>query len=783
MKIKSTRSRHHSSSFIPLTAYPKHLLLFLFLSLIGCSGNEAAPETARSPAPASHAETVAGSAHESHTGKDTLPELSPDTLAALPPDGGPAYNRLIFEKSPYLLLHATNPVDWYPWGEAAFEKARIEDKPILLSIGYSTCHWCHVMERESFSDPEVAALMNEHFISIKVDREERPDIDNVYMEVTQAMTGQGGWPNTIILTPEREPFFAGTYFPKDSRFGRPGMMELLAQIADAWKSQRDAILESARNAVSVLKDRAEPVSGGAPDAGTLAAAYGQLSDRYDSERGGFGDAPKFPTPHNFYFLLRYWRQTGEPDALAMADKSLRAMRQGGLFDQVGYGFHRYSTDADWVLPHFEKMLYDQALLAIAYLEAYQATGDEFHADVAREIFTYVLRDMTAPEGGFYSAENADSEGEEGRFYLWTLAELNEILGEADGGLAIGYFNAESGGNFHDEAARERTGRNILYPGASLEEKAKVLGIAPDELRARLDGIRKKLLAARAGRVRPLRDDKILTDWNGLMIAALARGGRVLDEPSYTAAAEKAARFVLDTLRKEDGTLLHRYREGEAALHAHLEDYAYTGWALIELYESTFNADYLRDAVALTERQIDDFWDEGGGGFYMTATGSENLIFRPKELYDGAQPSGNSVAALNLLRLGRITANSEWETRAQSIMTVFGQQIAQAPSAHTQLLCALGFGLGPSYEVVVTGAAGAPDTVEMIRALNRAFVPNKVVLFRPEGEDPPIAALAEFTRPQKPLDGKATAYVCQDFACKVPTTDIETMLASLGIDPP
>ncbi len=755
------------------------IVAMLIFGAVGCSDRANRPE---SPAATRQSGQVTGDLPAADENHGELPQLSQKEIAALPPDGGPEYNRLVFEQSPYLLLHARNPVDWYPWGEAAFEKAREENRPILLSVGYSTCHWCHVMERESFSDDEVAELLNGNFVAIKVDREERPDIDSVYMEVTQAMTGRGGWPNTVFLTPDGGPFFAGTYFPKESGFGRPGFMELLTQIATAWDTQRDTILESAQEATAVLKQRADPVPGSTPDADTLDNAYTQLAERYDSAHGGFDTRPKFPTPHNLYFLLRYWQRAGEPHALEMVENSLRAMRQGGIFDQVGYGFHRYSTDQKWVLPHFEKMLYDQALLAIAYLETYQATQDEFYASTAGEIFTYVLRDMTSPSGGFYSAENADSEGEEGLFYLWTMDELIDVLGEDDGRLIAKVFNADQGGNFRDEATGQQSERNILYPAESLDARAQELGMSAAALASKVEDARAKLMTVREQRVRPLRDDKILTDWTGLMIAALARGGRVLDEPAYTQAAETAAQLVLEELRDDKGRLLHRYRQGAAGLPAHLEDYAYFIWALLELYETTFDADYLQSAMALTERQIQDFWDTENGGFYQTASGGEELLFRLKELYDGAQPSGNSVSALNLLRLGRITANSQWEEMAEKVMTAFGSQISQGPSAFTHLMCALSFGLGPSFEVVIAGSEDREDSKEMLRALAVHFIPNKAVLFRPDDDatDPPITSIAEYTQYQKALDGKATAYVCRNYACEAPTTEIAVMLDSLKV---
>lgn len=726
-------------------------------------------------------DNASGGAETPH--ESELPEISEQELAELPPDGGAQYNRLIFEQSPYLLIHATNPVDWYPWGDEAFEKAREEDKPIILSVGYSTCHWCHVMERESFSDEEVAELMNANFVAVKVDREERPDIDSIYMDVTQAMTGRGGWPNTVFLTPDRDPFFAGTYFPKEQKFNRPGLMDLLPRIAEAWDTRRDELVASAREATAAIGQNAVTQPGATPDESTLAKGFRELKARFDPEYGGFASEPKFPSPHNFYFLLRHARRTGDPEALDMVETTLRAMRRGGIFDHVGFGFHRYSTDREWLLPHFEKMLYDQALIAYAYIETFQATGDSFYGDTAREIFTYVLRDMTSPEHGFYSAENADSEGEEGLFYFWTDEELRHVLGDEKAELFIRVFNVKRNGNFREEASGRRTGHNILYLAEPISEIAEDLDMPPSELSEQIESGRQTLFAEREKRVHPLKDDKVLTDWNGLMIAALAKGGRALNETEYIQAAERAATFLLEELRRPDGRLLHRYRNGDAGLPASLEDYAYLVWGLIELYESTFNTDYLVAAQELTDTQMDLFWDEQNGGFFKTSHDSEKLIFRPKDVYDGARPSGNSVASLNLLRLGRITANSDWERKAEETMTAFGQQIRQAPGSHTHMLAALDFGIGPSFEVVIAGVPGAEDTRAMTRALAEHFVPNKVVVLRPDDEESPrIVDIAEYTRYQNALNGAATAYVCRNYACDAPTTEIAVMLESLNVKP-
>jgi len=689
------------------------------------------------------------------------------------------HNRLILEKSPYLLQHAENPVDWYPWGPGAFEKARMEDKPIFLSIGYSTCHWCHVMAHESFEDPEVARLMNEVFVSIKVDREERPDIDGVYMTVCQMMTGSGGWPLTIVMTPDKRPFFAATYISKETRLGRVGMLELIPRIREVWTTRREEVLSSAERVATSLQQMSHDAPGEELDTSTLNLAYRQLSQRFDERYAGFGNAPKFPTSHNLLFLLRYWKRTGEERSLEMIEKTLGAMRRGGVYDHVGFGFHRYSTDARWLVPHFEKMLYDQAMLAMAYTEAYQATGDKAYARTAHEIFTYVLRDMTAPEGGFYSAEDADSEGEEGKFYLWTREEIRGVLAPEDADLAARIFSVEEAGNFSEEATGRMTGANILHRTRSLQQLAADLGISEADLQQRLETIRGQLFAHREKRVHPHKDDKVLTDWNGLMAAALAKAARVFDEPKYREAAERGVAFILERMRTDSGRLLHRYRDGEAALPAHVDDYAFLIWGLLELYETTFTVEYLRVALELNEDLIAHFWDVRNGGFYVTADDGERLLVRQKEIYDGAIPSGNSAAMLNLFRLGRLTADAALEEKAAGLGRAFGGTVGESSSAYTQLMAAVDFGVGPSYEIVVAGDSQAEDTGEMLRALRRRFVPNKVVLLRPtEQESPAIDRLAEFVRYHSSIDGKATAYVCLNYNCKLPTTDVGQMLGLL-----
>jgi uncharacterized protein YyaL (SSP411 family) len=694
-------------------------------------------------------------------------------------------NRLIFEKSPYLLQHAHNPVDWYPWGPEAFEKAQQEDKPIFLSIGYSTCHWCHVMERESFEDLEVADLMNEVFVSIKVDREERPDIDQVYMVVCQMLTGGGGWPLTIVMTPDKRPFYAATYIPRETRFGRIGMLDLIPRVNEMWLTRRSEVVDSAgqitENVSMVLRGTSPGDAGAAVDESMLHRAYDQLSERFDDRYGGFSDAPKFPTPHNLLFLLRYWKRTGKPRALAMVETTLEAMRQGGIHDHLGFGFHRYSTDFKWLVPHFEKMLYDQAMLAMAYTEAFQATGKKEYEETARDIFAYVLRDMMHQKGGFYSAEDADSEGVEGKFYVWTLDEAQQVLAPEEAVLIVKAFNIRKDGNFKEESKGRQGGHNILHLTESVKQLAADLKMSEEALDQRLAAIRQKLFAHREQRVHPHKDDKILTDWNGLMIAALARGAQVFDESTYLSAARRTVDFILNRMRTSDGRLLHRYRDGHAAIPAHINDYSFLIWGLIELYEATFDVGHLETALELNEDFIEHFWDHDGGGFFFTADDGEKLLVRQKEIYDGAIPSGNSVAMLNLLRLGRITARADLEQKAATIGRVFSQSIKESPAAHTQLMAAVDFGIGPSYEVVIVGNSRAKDTKEMVRAVRRHFIPNKVVLLRTtEKKSPGIERVAEFTKHQPSIDNKATAYVCLNYACKAPTTEIGTMLEMLNV---
>ncbi|MGQ3684292.1 MAG: thioredoxin domain-containing protein [Candidatus Loosdrechtia sp.] len=678
-------------------------------------------------------------------------------------------NRLIHEKSPYLQQHAYNPVDWYPWGEEAFQKAAKENKPVFLSIGYSTCHWCHVMEYESFEDEEVAEILNENFISIKVDREERPDLDSLYMTVCQAMTGSGGWPLNLFLTPQKKPFFAGTYFPKTERFGNPGFIHILKKITDLWKTNNESVVASSEQVTKVLQSSDVTIPGETLTKETLKHAYEQLRSNFDPVYGGFGTSPKFPTPHNFTFLLRWWKRSNDPQALEMVEKTLERMGYGGIYDQLGGGFHRYSTDEYWLVPHFEKMLYDQALMAVAYTEAFQSTGKLLYAGMVQGIFEYVLRDMTSPEGGFYTAEDADSEGIEGKFYVWTPEEILTILGKEEGKIFCEYYDVTKEGNFE--------GKNILRVDIPLSVLAKSKKINPEELQELLNAGRKKLFSAREKRIHPHKDDKILTSWNGLMIAALAKGAQVLCEPKYTQAAIRAAEFVLHTLQQEDGTLLRRYRQGEASIPGYLDDYTFFTWGLIDLYEATFEVKYLKTAMELTKQTIENFWDEEKGGFLFSGKKNEQLIAPTKEIYDGAIPSGNSVALLNILRLEHMTGNTDLGKIAEQLIETFGGTVNQFPSGYTQFLCGLDFGLGPVKEIVIAGEPESDDTRQILQEIRKRFLPGKVLLLHPE-KNRSIEKIAEFVKEQKCLDNKATVYLCENRACKAPTNDLDKIIQLL-----
>jgi len=694
-------------------------------------------------------------------------------------------NRLANEKSPYLLQHAHNPVDWYAWGTEAFEKARTENKPIFLSVGYSTCHWCHVMERESFESEKIAAVLNEHYVAIKVDREERPDVDRIYMTFVQATTGGGGWPMSVWLTPELEPFFGGTYFPPENRYGHPGFASILGQIAEAWQSDRAQILSSARDVVRQLREHVavEPSASGVltVDKAVLDSGFNVFRRSFDTQLGGFGGAPKFPRPSVYRFLLRYYARTNNREALDMVLLTLREMAKGGMNDQLGGGFHRYSVDERWFVPHFEKMLYDQGQLAVAYLEAFQITGDREYADVARSIFEYVLRDMTAPEGGFYSAEDADSvivpeepglKGE-GAFYIWSAEEIRELVPEPAASWFCYRYGVADGGNVASDPHGEFTGKNILYQSMTLEETAQQFERPVAEIEAGIAEAGRILLRARAERVRPELDDKILAGWNGLMISAFALGGAVLGEKRYAEAARRAAEFLATAMYSaETGYLMRRYRQGEAAIPGFLDDYAMAAQGLLDLYEAQFDLRHLQLAMRLTEQQRELFEDRKHGGFFSTDARDSSLVMMVKEDYDGAEPSGNSVAALNLLRLGQMTGRAGFRESAERLLAAFGPRLIAAPVALPQMLVACEFYLSEPREVVLVGEKGAADTEALARIVRERFAAGRVAMLVDSEETRAFFAEGNGAiQSMTMLDGRAAAYVCRNYACELPVAEV------------
>jgi uncharacterized protein YyaL (SSP411 family) len=674
-------------------------------------------------------------------------------------------NRLSLEKSPYLLKHANNPVDWYPWCEEAFKKAKQEDKPIFLSIGYSSCHWCNVMEKESFSDPEVATMLNETFVCIKVDREERPDIDNLYMTFCQMMTGSGGWPLTIIMTPDKKPFFAATYIPKESKYGLPGLIELIPRIRELWndKSRRGDLVAQGERLIHSLKVHLAQKSEGSIGIEDADACFEQMLGLYDEEHGGFGTAPKFPVPHRIIFLLRYFKLRGEKAALIMAEKTLTAMRNGGIFDQLGYGMHRYSTDAFWMVPHFEKMLYDQALCILAYLEAFEATGNKFYKKTAEELLEYVMTNLRSNEGCFFTSEDADSEGEEGKFYLWTEEQMKNILEEDDYQLAVRSYLGKL------KVGVEGLGY-VLHVAQDIKSLASEYGLQESEMEIRLEKIRKKMLEERSKRIRPSRDDKVLTDWNGLMIAALSRAYVVTGNNAYLKYARDAAEFLLSRMKAKDGSLMHRYRDGEAAIRGFLEDYAFLCWGLVELYEACFDVKYLREAIRLKEYAIKNFWDEAGGGFYQTEKDAE-ISYRIKEAQDGAMPSGNSVMAAVIWQLCRITGNLEDMKYVEKMGEAFSSGVKSSPYQYSYLLTATTL-LEINFReiVLVFNKDYEEEASQFLHEIRKYYIPNKVIILRKiEGNRADIDDISTFVREYDMKNGKAAVYICTNFACQLPIT--------------
>ncbi|MGD8649209.1 MAG: thioredoxin domain-containing protein [Desulfobacterales bacterium] len=684
-------------------------------------------------------------------------------------------NHLINEKSPYLIQHAHNPVDWHPWSDETFAWAKDKNKPIFLSIGYATCHWCHVMEKESFEDEEAAGYLNDTFVCIKVDREERPDIDAVYMAACQMLTGSGGWPLSIFMTPEKKPFFAATYLPKNSRAGRAGLIDICRQVKKLWTDDKEKI-EKTSVSIATQLDRAFAfATADEPDASLLDQAYQKIKPEFDPRHGGFGSAPKFPTPHRLLYLLRCYHRSEDANALEMVTKTLTAMRLGGIWDHVGFGFHRYSTDTRWLLPHFEKMLYDQALIASAYLETYQITKDPLFAATAEDIFTYVLRDMTAEEGAFYSAEDADSEGEEGKFYVWTIEEFRQILGNETANRWETMLRLSPEGNFTDEASRQKTGANILHLTAPLKKWAEKFDLPKDQLEQDWENIRDQLFCVREKRIHPLKDDKILTDWNGLMIAALAMGARILNKSEYENAARKAADFILSKMRDQNGRLYHRFRDGELAVEAHANDYAFLIHGLLSLYQTTYDLAFAEEAKALQELMMERFWDGENGGFFSTPNDSVELPVRPKELYDGAIPSANSVALSNLVFLFRLTGEPIWKKRAEAQIRAFAGTVKSQPQAFTFFLCALDFALHPGQDIIIAGELQSTNTRQLLSALNHNFTPNKVAIVKSGTNAERLAKFAGYTDGLQIIEGQATAHVCRNGSCTDSTADTQTMI--------
>ncbi len=689
-------------------------------------------------------------------------------------------NRLARATSPYLRQHAHNPVDWFPWCEEALRKAEREDKPIFLSIGYSACHWCHVMERESFEDKDTAALLNAHFVSIKVDREERPDLDELYMSAVQLTTQNGGWPMSVFLTPERMPFYCGTYFPPSDQHGRPGFQTVLRALAKAWREQRDFIRGNARQLTECLRlggaGRPEESAPIRPDLIRHAAAA--LSMSFDPEHGGWGGAPKFPAPASIATLLRHAWRHGDSHALAMASSTLEAMARGGIHDHLGGGFHRYAVDAAWHVPHFEKMLYDNAQLAAAYLEGYQCTKKSLFRETAEGIFRYVLRDLISPEGGFFSSEDADSDGQEGMFYLWKRDELDAVLGKDDAALFAHCYNVRPEGNF-DSPETRHAGMNILRRAWPIDpHEAVFCGMEATALEAALEPMRTRLFNVRAQRARPGRDDKAIASWNGMMIAAFARGAQALHEPRYAEAARRAAGFTLERLR-HDGLLARSYRDGATSAPGFLDDYAQVASALVDLYETEFDARWLREAKLLADRMIALFWDREAGGFFSAPHGQEDLIARLKPVYDTAEPSGNAAAATLLLRLAAYFDNAEYRKTAEIVLEQNAALLETVPQAMGRMLCAADQYLHPPTEIVLVGPRSCADVQRMVRALHEHFLPNKVVALADAEDDDPVASRR---RPWAAVNamqrGAATALVCSDFTCLPPLATPEALAQAL-----
>ena len=680
-------------------------------------------------------------------------------------------NRLAKETSPYLLQHANNPVDWYPWGEEAFSLAREKDLPIFLSVGYSSCHWCHVMEHESFEDEEVAAILGANFVSIKVDREERPDVDSLYMTSVQMLTGSGGWPMSVFLTPDLQPFYGGTYYPPDSRYGRPGFKDVLRHIARVYQEEREKVSEVAGQLTDHLAVSLSPDGTDAPDVSVLDIVHRNAAQSFDSTFGGFGQAPKFPHPMDLSVLLRHWKRSGEALSLDMALMTLQKMAEGGMYDQLGGGFHRYSVDRQWLVPHFEKMLYDNGLLTRAYLEAYQVCGKRLFLDVATDVLDYVIREMSAPEGGYYSATDADSEGEEGKFFVWTPDDIEALLGKDDARVFCLYYNVTVGGNFEHSTS-------ILNVTSSLEDIAESLSIDPQEAGRIVEEGKAKLYEARSKRVAPFRDEKVIVAWNGLMLSAMARGYQVTGNDRYRESAERTAAFIDEHL-VHDGVVHRIYKDGQSKIPGFLDDYACLAEALVDLYEATFDLTYLDRATTLIDAILEDFRDPVDGSLFYTSGRHTDLLHRRKELLDNATPSGTWVTALTLARLERLTGNAEYRKSAGEILRGFDSLVAKAPMAFATGLLAVDFLHGPPLEIAVVGDPDASETRDMLTAIHRRFLPTRVVAGSADVVDENVARRVPVLAERGRVDGKTTVYICEDFACQTPITDAETLEKALS----
>lgn len=674
-------------------------------------------------------------------------------------------NHLIAETSPYLLQHAHNPVDWYPWNEAALAQAKEQHKPILLSVGYAACHWCHVMAHESFEDEATAAIMNEHFVNIKVDREERPDIDAIYMQAVQALTGQGGWPMTVFLTPDAEPFYGGTYFPPQPRYGMPSFSQLLLGIAEAWRTQHEDVLKNAATIREQLSSTTMlSTSTDSIQTATLDDATSGIQRSYDAQHGGFARAPKFPPPQTLEFLLRQYLRTSDASILEMVETTLDHMATGGIYDHLGGGFHRYSVDERWLVPHFEKMLYDNAQLARVYLHAWQVTHKPLYRRVVEETLDYLAREMTHPSGGFYSTEDADSEGHEGKFYVWTAAEVRGLLGE-DAASFMALYDVTARGNWE--------GTNILNRPRALETVAQVLGIPAEQLRQTAERGRQKLFSERAKRIRPGLDDKVLVNWNGLALAAFAEAGRVLNRKDYIDVARRNAEFILDTL-VVDGQLHHVWKDGQTKIDAFLDDYAYYAEGLLELYTTTWELRWFNTAKGWADVMLNHFWDSDSGGFFQTSDQHEALIIRPKSLLDEAVPSGNGIASLVLLRLAALLGTADYERQARAPIELVAAAFARYPTAAASTLCALDTLLATPQEVAIIGTPDHEDTTAMLRALYDQYLPHtSIAVASPDDAAAREAIPLLHDRPQR--DNRSTAYVCRSFTCLAPTTSVDQLL--------